>query len=143
LRLVLPLSCRPACIRLGVVSCRAYKDGDDSAPPGYTSPGCDATSGPGSQLLLPLPFPALPFHFLPFLPYLLRLSRVNTGRFRCRRGRLSRSGRDACDGSCMLGVLRVGVGEVSRACFVGWPGSAIPSASVRVVGVGVVGGGRG
>jgi hypothetical protein len=97
LLLLLPLSCRPACLRLGVVSARAYKDVDAHTPaPGYISPGWDAASGPGSHLLLPLPFPSLPLHLLP------SLFRLTTGRIRCRWGRLDRFGRDARP--CMLGM---------------------------------------
>jgi hypothetical protein len=73
---LLPPSCGPACLRLGVASAPANEDVDAHTPaPSYISPGWDAASRP--HLLLPLPFPPLPLHLLPSL---LRFNGVNTGR---------------------------------------------------------------
>jgi hypothetical protein len=59
--LLLPLACGPACLRLGVANAPANKDVDAHTPaPGNIGPGWDAASRP--HLLLPLPFPPLPFH---------------------------------------------------------------------------------
>jgi hypothetical protein len=70
LLLLLSLSCWPACLRLGTASAHAYKDVDSYTPAPsylYIGPGWDAASGPGVHLLLPLPFPFLPFHLPPSL----------------------------------------------------------------------------
>jgi hypothetical protein len=130
LLLLLPVSCRPACLRLGVASVRACKDVDTHTPaPGDISPGWDAASGPVPHLLLPLPFPFPPLH----LPSLLRLNRVKTGRVRCRRGRLDRFGHDARARPRMLGVhegvRRGGVPHLLRGLMRGLRSRALPLGS--------------
>jgi hypothetical protein len=131
LLLLLPVSCRPACLRLGVASARAHKDVDAHTPaPGYISPGRDAASRPVPHLLLPLPFP---FPLLHLLSSLLRLNRVKTGRVRCRRGRLDRFGHDVRARPGMLGVhegvRRGGVPHLLRRLMRGLRSRALPLGS--------------
>jgi hypothetical protein len=93
LLLLRPPSCGPACVRLGLARAPANEDIDaHTSAASYISPGWDAASRLVPHLFLPLPFPFLPLH-LP--PSLLHFDRVNTGRFRCRRGWLDRFSRDA------------------------------------------------
>jgi hypothetical protein len=133
LLLLLPLSGGPTRLRLCLVSAHGYTDVDAHTPAqGYLTPGWDAGSGPGSHLLVPLTFSPLPLHFLLSL---LRLNTINTRRFCRRRGPLSRSGRDACDRPCMLGVQegrrRGGVPRLLRALGRELPFWPLPVGSCR------------